>query len=258
MRKKIRKIKEKCSKLLFDRTFIRFISMFIPFHSARHRFRSKMTAFCDNFVYLVSTTGKKTRLSGFSKVPGMDINLSGTNNKIYLYTPLRFMKSEISMAGSKNTIIIEKPDQKTQYGISALKISLKQNRNNRLIHIKKGFSIRSGKLICTGNNRQIIIGKDCLFSANIMIRTTDQHHIYDAQTKERLNPEKDVIIADHVWLAQNVTILKGSIVPPNSIIGTNSIYTASSEKEPNMEQSDGNIYVGSPAKCVRKHISWEG
>ena len=162
------------------------------------------------------------------------------------------------MEGTKNTVIIEKPNQNTGVGISGLKITLKQNRHHRLVHIKKGFSIRNGKFLCKGNHCKITIGENCLFSFGISIRTTDSHHIYDAESNELLNPEKDVIIGDHVWLASDVTVLKGSVIPPNSVVGTNSIYTASSEKEPNMEQTDGNIYVGIPAKCVKKNIRWDG
>lgn len=40
----------------------------------------------------------------------------------------------------------------------------------------------------------ITIGDDCLFSAEIMLRTSDGHAIFDAVSKQRINPTKNIRI----------------------------------------------------------------
>ena len=256
--KKIKKIKEKSYQFLFNKKWIYRLCYIIPIRFFRHKIWNSIVPFIDNFVYRIDKKGKVKRLSFFSKISGLKIRLSGTDNKIYVHMPFRFEDCEIEMCGTNNVIIIEPPSELTAVGIAGLKIRMRQNRRRRLLHIKKGFSIRSGTFIVAGHNRKIIIGKDCLFSANINLRTNDAHHIYDAKTDILLNAEQDIIIGDKVWCGQKITILKGSIVPPNSVIGTGSIYTHSSEKNPDMEQIDGNIYAGIPARCVKKHIYWKG
>ena len=50
--------------------------------------------------------------------------------------------------------------------------------------------------------RTVFIGDDCLFSFGVWIRTADPHLVYDAHTKKRMNPSKDVFIGDHVGLGR--------------------------------------------------------
>lgn len=99
--------------------------------------------------------------------------------------------------------------------------------------------------------RTITIGDNCLFSANITLRTGDSHSIVDCATNKRINPSDDVRIEDHVWVGNQVTILKGVTVPKHSIIGTGAILTKSF--------SDGNVVIaGNPAKIIKNNVDWKG
>lgn len=65
---------------------------------------------------------------------------------------------------------------------------------------------------CQENDKSITIGEDCMFSNNIIIRTSDSHPIYDKETSCRINPAKDIQIGDHVWIAPNTKIMKGAVI----------------------------------------------
>lgn len=103
-------------------------------------------------------------------------------------------------------------------------------------------------LAATGINKKILIGKDCMFSSGIVVRTGDSHSIINVDNNEKINPEQDVVIDAHVWIAQNVTILKGSHISKDSVVGCGAIVSDSFEQN--------SLIVGVPAKSIKKGISW--
>lgn len=97
--------------------------------------------------------------------------------------------------------------------------------------------------------KKIQFGNDCLLSWEIQIMDTDFHKIKN-ESGEIINNPQPIIIGNHVWIGSRSTILKGAIIPDNTIIGVNSLV--------NKELPEGNcIYAGSPAKCVKEKVSWE-
>lgn len=97
------------------------------------------------------------------------------------------------------------------------------------------------------DNKKIAIGNDCMFSNTIIIRTSDSHPIYDNQGN-RINFADDVIIGNHVWIAPNSKVMKGSIIGDGSIIGSDTMVT---KTLPN-----NCLAVGHPARIVKSDISW--
>lgn len=92
----------------------------------------------------------------------------------------------------------------------------------------------------------IKIGNDCMFSGDIEIRNGDSHSIIKANSQERINWAKPVIIEDHVWLTAHVRVLK----PHHSIIGNSSVVSKVLE-EPH------SIYGGSPIRNLKTNIDWD-
>ena len=97
------------------------------------------------------------------------------------------------------------------------------------------------------NGTSIELGKNCMLSNNIIIRTSDSHPIYDDKG-ERLNPPQNVRIGNHVWIAPESTILKGVTVEDNAIIGSKSLVTK--------DVLESTLVAGIPAKVVREKIQW--
>lgn len=200
-------------------------------------------------------------------ISGLIINNNGHENIIDIHPECVFKKSSIEINGKNCNIKIDKCTK-----IDGL--NLRVIGNNKIIHIGssskkirnlKITSIRGDnqKLIigdsfgCGGTDIQMndgdedcIIGYDCLFSWNIKIRTSDGHSVVDLTTKRAINLPRDVFIGDHVWVGEDVKILKGATVQNDSVIGSSSIVTKPFD-ESNI------ILAGIPASIVKRNITWD-
>ena len=143
--------------------------------------------------------------------------------------------------------------------------------NNNIIKIGNNCTLKEINLVCKNNNNKILIGNnvttagkywgyvdlhvmdetsitignECMISGNVVIRTDDGHPIYD-ENDTILNKASNITIGNHVWIAQDVKILKGVKLYDGSIIGTGSIVTKSFDKKPC-------IIAGNPAVPINKY-----
>ena len=67
---------------------------------------------------------------------------------------------------------------------------------------------------------------------------------------KRINTALDVTISNHVWIGQNVTILKGSNIGNNNVVGTGAIVT-------NKVPVDHCILGGIGGKVLKQNINWQ-
>ena len=115
------------------------------------------------------------------------------------------------------------------------------------VHISKNCIIgESCYLSARERNTSLTLGEGCMLSRNIKVMTSDGHDIL--KNGQRINPARSITIGNNVWLADNVTILKGVNVGDGSIVGINSTLTKSIDKT--------SIAVGNPAKIVSKECTW--
>lgn len=174
-------------------------------------------------------------------------------------------KATIKVRGSGNRLLISEHTL-----LSNCEIRL--YGENNCIEIGSGVRFKSGKIyvletsgqhICLGAKTtvegayllvdeaaSIDIGKDCMLSSDIIVRTGDKHSILDANTGERINPSRDVVIADRVWIGRAVQVLKGSQVSSDTVIGASAIVSGVFERS-------NCILAGVPAKVVRHGIRWD-
>lgn len=118
------------------------------------------------------------------------------------------------------------------------------------IEIGKGTTMEPGCLLAAVEGKKIILGKDCMLSNDVQLRTTDSHAIFDSNG-QRTNPEADIIIGNHVWIGFQSLILKGVDIPDNCIVGARSMVTASLKADKN------DIIAGSPAGVLKKDHIWK-
>lgn len=117
--------------------------------------------------------------------------------------------------------------------------------------LKIGNRVSMNDMVHIGCAHYIEIGDDCLFASKIYI-SDHNHGIYkgSGQSKitelvdyRRLDADKKVIIGKNVWLGEGVSVLPGSEIGNNCIIGANAVVVG---KIPS-----NTIAVGIPAKVIK-------
>jgi acetyltransferase-like isoleucine patch superfamily enzyme len=121
-------------------------------------------------------------------------------------------------------------------------------RNNHLV-IGAETTFGGGLIEIRNHESSVVIGENCMLSGDITMDVSDMHSILDSQTGERLNPARDILIGDHVWLAQGVRIMKGAQIGQDCIIGSRSMVLGAIPAN--------SLAVGSPAQVTRKGVTWD-
>lgn len=172
---------------------------------------------------------------------GCKIISDGSNNNLKLKKGSVFKNCEFVFYGNDNTI---------EFGEECKAIDgnfYTEGFNNRIIIKNRNHFAGRIHIACT-ENTSIIIGDDCLFSSEIVIRSGDSHSILDKSGK-RINHAKNVLISDRVWVGYRCLINKGSFIQHDSVLGTGSVVSGSI--------NESNVVIaGIPARVIRKEITW--
>ena len=173
----------------------------------------------------------------------VNIHISGTNNKIIIddFTTLR--NSNIYIHGNNNVIRFGKW---TSFWNSEICTEDDGNEVSIGTHTK----ILGQTRLAAIEGTKIIIGDECGFSTDVIMRTGDSHSILDMEGR-RTNASKDIILENHVWVGIKVICMKGTYVSRNSIIAAGAVVSGKF-MEPNC------IVGGLPAKVIKRDIEWTG
>lgn len=120
-----------------------------------------------------------------------------------------------------------------------------QVHKDAYLHIGQLNMNTEGLIIC---GKHISIGEKCSAARRVYIFDSDHHPIYDAE-KNRINEAKDIIIEDRVWLGLKSTVMKGSHIGHDTVIGSHSLVAG--------EIPAHCMVAATPARPVMKDISWE-
>ena len=119
--------------------------------------------------------------------------------------------------------------------------------SNHAIRIGELTTMHGSYLLC--QEADIAIGRDCMFSRDIEIRTTDAHSIVDLATRRRVNRPGSVSIGDHVWLGVGVLVSKGVTIAADVVVGAMSgVFRDIAESHV--------VAVGAPAAVKRRGVTW--
>lgn len=196
-----------------------------------------------NILWHLSYNSGENKFQCNGRLYNCKITISGEVNTIIINEGVRLANIHISVDGNRNLLVIGAGTRWEEGG----RIRIEDQDNT--IRIGENCDLRGCFLACGDKNTNIIIGDDCLFSANVVIRTSDSHSIINSHD-ERLNPGKDVIIGNHVWMGNGATILKGTVVGNECVVGTNAVVSGKNINE-------GSVVVGNPAKVVKTGITWD-
>jgi acetyltransferase-like isoleucine patch superfamily enzyme len=182
-------------------------------------------------------------VSAQRRMKKVTIKLRGRNNRLVLGEGAQITHCEIRLDGEDNLIEVG-----ARARFSSGKIYLKGTKGQ---HIRIGEDTTvQGAYLLVDEAASIDIGKDCMLSTEIIIRTGDKHSILDMHSGERVNPARDVRIGDRVWIGRCVQILKGTVLHPETVVGACSVVSKAF--------TEGNCVVaGVPAKVVKRGIRWD-
>jgi len=163
------------------------------------------------------------------------------STRIDIGASVKMSGCKVTVRGKNNTLII---GANSKLRDTVLEIM----GDNCLIEIAEDNMIgHNCYLSAKGVQQRIVIEADCGLSRNVKIMTSDGHPVYSGG--ERVNHDQDVIIERHVWIGDNVTLLKGVRIGSGSVVGINATLTRSIPSK--------SIAVGNPARVVKEGITWE-
>ena len=110
-----------------------------------------------------------------------------------------------------------------------------------------GFNMTAeSTIVCA---KEIRFGRDCLLSWDILVMDTDEHPLYNKEN-ERINPDKAILVGDHVWIGCKCVLLKGAEVPNNTVVAAGTLLTSSFSGE-------HQVIGGNPPTVLKQDIRWE-
>lgn len=189
---------------------------------------------------LIEMVKKDGSITAVKEIPGFKIVARGSGNYVRFHEESQFAGCGMSLQSDMRVII-----GKSRYAANNLKIW----GSGSQVTIGDNFSCWGVEIRCHEAGSQVSIGDDCMFSEEILIYPTDVHAIFDAETGKPLNLAKPIIIGNHVWCGRRVSILKGTQIADNCILGMAATVGG------RFEQPRCAI-AGNPAKIVKQNIGW--
>lgn len=198
----------------------------------------------NNTLVIVHADGTRTSTD---EIEGLTVDFKGRNSIVEIGGGSVFDRCRFTV-GSNARVRIGTTHAR---GLIGVVVNLTGNGEGRELTIGAGTSIEGCRFSMAGDGPRVItIGENCMFSTGISFRPSDGHAIFDLETGRVLNHAKPITVGNNVWVGANVTFLKGSRVPNNTIVGTQSLVTR--------QFADENTAVaGNPAQVVRSGVGWD-
>lgn len=97
--------------------------------------------------------------------------------------------------------------------------------------------------------KDIRFGDDCLLSWDILVMDTDEHPIYNKENG-RINPDKPIIVGNHVWMGCKCVLLKGAEVPNDTVLAAGTMLKSAFAGEQQ-------VIGGNPPSVLKRDVRWE-
>ena len=114
--------------------------------------------------------------------------------------------------------------------------------------IEFGNQFSSNRNCFFGCNHHVIFGDNVLLGWNVNIRDSDNHTIFWNGNEE--TSQKRVFVGNHVWICSYADVLKGVIIPDDSVVAYRALVTKQFTES-------HSLIAGCPAKIIKNNISWE-
>ena len=171
------------------------------------------------------------------------IAFKGKGNVVYCEDGVVLQSSSITFEGDNGLLMLGR--SKHFY-----KLDTSININCSLV-IGRDVYFNGPAHVIVSEECSILIGDGCLMSFGVWFRTADPHLVFDAESHQRINYSKSIIVGDHVWIGQEALLLKGAVIGSGAIVGARSVVAGKTIPS-------NSSWGGNPARMIRDGIFWEG
>lgn len=171
------------------------------------------------------------------------VNFTGSGNRLIVAAGARI--AHLNIQFDCDNALVEIGSHK---GVGPLRLYARMGED-AVVKFGDNVSTTEKLSITAAEGSKITFGTNVMIAAQVEIRCDDAHPIFDVESGKRVNPAKDIVIGNHVWIAKRATIMGGVTVNDGSVIGLGSIVTK--------DVPNNCIVAGVPARVVRKNIAWE-
>ena len=188
----------------------------------------------------VNVRGKGSRVErAQARLIRTQVNVTGVNSRVILEPGCRLWDCAITVVGDDCEVIVGRD---CRLRIAQLVV---EDRGSRL-HLGAETSM-TGAALLAQEGGLVRLGRDCMIGKETNIRNSDSHGLHAADGR-RLNPARDVLIGDHVWLGIDVFVCKGAKIGDGAMVGACSMVSG--------ELPAKCLAVGRPAVPVKADIRW--
>lgn len=170
------------------------------------------------------------------------IKFKGKNNRLVCEGRVVLRDSNIIFEGDNSIVFLSSNSHNYYLFISIY--------NNSVFFMDERTYMNKTVVSVLSEEKNVFIGKNCLFAKGIHFRVADAHLIYDSQSMERINESKSIYVGDHVWIGQDVLLLKGNKIGSGAIIGARSVVS-------NKTISSNSLWGGAPAREIRQNVFYD-
>ena len=110
-----------------------------------------------------------------------------------------------------------------------------------------GFNMTAeSTIVCA---KEITFGNDCLMAWDVLVMDTDEHPLYNKDNK-RINPDRPIVVGNHVWIGCKCVLLKGAEIPNDTVLAAGTLLKSAFTGEQQ-------VIGGNPPTILKRDVCWE-